>query len=1125
MSSLCDRFTQSFPVQSRQLGAAIPASQLTIVANDDAKLHIQNEGNEVLLEVGDELVYAACSCAWFQRKQEGCKHLWAALQLVDQQKLLSTISDAADLHLIFDPELLDDLFEPPDGSSEWEEDDEEGWYGGPAQAPNLAFRRPKPKKSAAPPKPKPPPPPAWSKTLQEIQGHRTNPLDWREKSWPTQRQVVYVLNLEEAKRRNGLLLEIEVCDPKRNGEMSKPKRASISYAQIATMPDGRDRQILATLAGAVADGYNSWQYSGIATRFLLKGLQAELVLPLIGPTERLFCRVSYYDNNLQPVQVDAGAPWELHLTVAPDEDQHRLTGEFRRGDEKMPITAPQFVCPGFVLANNRLARWDDRGGLAWLEPLRRQQGLVIARADQDRFLHELFQCAELPPLHLPPEMACEIVTPAPQPCLKLKPEGQASGYRLNKTKLEGELTFDYDGLRVAHHDRNQGIFQAKERRLVRRDLTQEQLAKEKLSQLGFKQVSYYYHDYPVFQLAAKHLPKVLKPLLDAAWRVEAEGKLYRQASAFNINVESGIDWFELHGGMKFGDQEVALPDILKAIKSGNHLIQLGDGAFGMLPEDWLKKYGLLAGVGKAEGDHLRFAKSQVGLLDALLSTMPEASFDDVFAQAKNELHHFEGIQPAQPPAEFQGQLRPYQCEGLGWLQFLERFGFGGCLADDMGLGKTVQLLAHLAGRRRATPPSPPSEGGAAGSPRASLVVVPKSLIFNWQQEAARFAPGLRVLDHTGLTRDKTADNFHEYDLILTTYGILRRDALLFKDVEFDLCVLDEAQAVKNAQSESAKAVRLLQARHRLALSGTPIENHLGELWSLFEFLNPGMLGHASVFRMTAGAGRAVEPEVRGLLAKALRPFILRRTKVQVAKDLPDKTEQTLFCDLEPSQRKIYNELRDYYRQSLLGKIAADGIKKSKIQVLTALLRLRQAACHPGLIDKKYADEESAKLDLLMPQLEDVFEEGHKVLVFSQFTSFLALVRQRLDADKVPYEYLDGKTRDRAARVERFQSDPECKLFLISLKAGGLGLNLTAAEYVFLLDPWWNPAVEAQAIDRAHRIGQDKPVFAYRLIARDTVEEKVLELQKSKRELADAILNADNRLLADLSREDLELLLT
>jgi SNF2 family DNA or RNA helicase len=361
--------------------------------------------------------------------------------------------------------------------------------------------------------------------------------------------------------------------------------------------------------------------------------------------------------------------------------------------------------------------------------------------------------------------------------------------------------------------------------------------------------------------------------------------------------------------------------------------------------------------------------------------------------------------------------------------------------------------------------------------------------------------------------------------VITTYGTLRRDALYVKDAEFDYVILDEAQAIKNAATESAKAARLLRGEHRLALSGTPVENHLGELWSLFEFLNPGLLGAASVFRLDGAPARNPDEQTRALLGRALRPFILRRTKAQVATELPPKVEQTVYCELEPAQRVQYDELRDHYRRSLLGRIERDGMNRAKIMILEALLRLRQAACHPGLIDRARVGEPSGKLDVLLPRLAEVLDEGHKALVFSQFTSMLAIVRRRLERMGIRYEYLDGATRDRAARVERFQTDADCGLFLVSLKAGGLGLNLTAAEYIFLLDPWWNPAAEAQAIDRAHRIGQTRQVFAFRLIARDTVEEKILALQDTKRQLADAIINVDNSLIRTLSRDDLELLLS
>jgi len=523
-------------------------------------------------------------------------------------------------------------------------------------------------------------------------------------------------------------------------------------------------------------------------------------------------------------------------------------------------------------------------------------------------------------------------------------------------------------------------------------------------------------------------------------------------------------------------------------------------------------------VGQAEGEAIRFSRAQASLLDALLAAEPEATFDEGFARMREELRTFTSVEPVDAPKGFRGTLRDYQREGLGWLCFLQRFGFGGCLADDMGLGKTIQALAVLEARRTRR-----NESGQSKK-NPSLAVVPRSLIFNWEQEAARFVPRLRVLDHSGVGRDSVLDGFGDYDLVLTTYGTLRSDILKLKEIEFDYVILDEAQAIKNAATSTAKATRLLKARHRLAMSGTPIENHLGELWSLFEFLNPGMLGTASAFKLGSGAARDGDEESVRMLSRAVRPFVLRRTKSQVAKDLPEKLEETIYCELLPAHRKQYDQLRDHYRQALLAKVDGEGLAKSKIMVLEALLRLRQAACHPGLLDRSKTAGLSAKLDVLLCQVQDVLDEDHKILVFSQFTSLLAIVRKHLDRAGVTYAYLDGQTRKRQGVVERFQNDPSCKVFLISLKAGGLGLNLTAADYVVLLDPWWNPAVEAQAIDRTHRIGQTRRVFAYRIVARDTVEERILELQQKKKKLADSIITADNSLIRTLTREDLELLL-
>jgi SNF2 family DNA or RNA helicase len=652
-----------------------------------------------------------------------------------------------------------------------------------------------------------------------------------------------------------------------------------------------------------------------------------------------------------------------------------------------------------------------------------------------------------------------------------------------------------------------------------RDANREEAARSLLFELGFKNGNAGPNRWSI---SDTDFGESVRTLLEQGWTVEADGKPVRKADRTHIEVRSGVDWFELHGSVDFHGQTTSLPELLKAVRRGDRAIALGDGTIGLLPEEWLSRYQKAAAMGTAENEHIAFSRSQVALLDFLLETEPEAVFDETFSTLRNHIRSFEGVQPADPSKDFIGTLREYQREGLGWLQFLRQFGFGGCLADDMGLGKTIQVLAMFASFKRENDGGSSKTALDALAPRPSLVVVPRSLIFNWKDEAARFVPSLKVLDYTGLGRSRLRDRINNHDIVLTTYGTLRRDAAVLKEIRFNTVVFDEAQAIKNSKTASAKAARLLKSDHRLALTGTPVENHLGELWSLFEVLNPGMLGSVRTFENAVSSSRTADPDLE-LVSRGLRPFILRRTKSEVMKELPEKIEQTIYCELKPKQRRMYNELRQFYKESLLNGATDAGIRRSKIKVLEALLRLRQASCHPGLIDKERTGENSAKLDALIPLITEVIESGAKALVFSQFTSLLAIVRQRFDDLGVTYEYLDGKTRNRAERVHRFQNDDACPLFLISLKAGGLGLNLTAAEYVFILDPWWNPAAEAQAIDRTHRIGQSRQVFAYRLIAKDTVEERILELQQTKKELAGAIIGNQNSLVRSLGREDLEVL--
>jgi superfamily II DNA or RNA helicase len=817
---------------------------------------------------------------------------------------------------------------------------------------------------------------------------------------------------------------------------------------------------------------------------------------------------------LFPFGWDGGEPWRFDLQISTDEkgDAIRVDGAFARAGERLALRDPVLLLSrGFLFTRTSMARLDLAGGFAWLARLRSFGPVTIPRHESAALLETLARSG-LDPRALPADMRYDVTDGDPRPRVRVNRPERQNPYALRQD-LRASVQFDYDGITVDAPPAATA-YDPDRRRLVRRNRAAEQTAIDRLHQLGFRYTWSHFESRQMLGISPEQFPRVVHTLVKEGWRVDAEGRAFRAAAGMRLEVSSGIDWFDLHGSVDFGDGRSApFPQLLAAIARGEDVVVLDDGSVGLLPEEWLRRYAAIAGFGTTGGDAIRFQRSQAALLDALLAAQPAIAYDETFERVRRELHSFSGIQAIDPPPSFRGTLREYQREALGWFEFLRRFGLGGCLADDMGLGKTVMVLALLAARRA---------DRNKGERLPSLVVVPRSLVFNWMEEASRFAPSLKVLDFTGSLRD--AARIAGADLVLTTYGTLRRDAAELNAIEFDYAILDEAQAIKNAATASAKAARLLRARHRLALSGTPIENHLGELWSLFEFLNPGLLGSAKAFQR-ASAARTRDNEDVAWLSRALRPFILRRTKEQVAPELPRRTDQTLQCELEGAQRRHYDELRAHYRETLLARIARDGMNRSKLQILEALLRLRQAACHSGLIDPRRAHEPCAKFDVLIPRLTEVIEEGHKALVFSQFTSFLALLRPRLESLGITYEYLDGRTRDRAGRVARFQSDPDCRVFLISLKAGGLGLNLTAAEYVFLLDPWWNPAVEAQAIDRAHRIGQSRHVFAYRLLARDTVEEKVAELQQSKRRLADAILSADAGLVRELKAEDLEILLS
>jgi len=939
-----------------------------------------------------------------------------------------------------------------------------------------------------------------------------------------EKEIFYEIDVAESRSAGQLVVETSQRQRRANGQWGKLKPLKLRAGRLDEVQHECHRKILAHLRGGLPQRSNWYaQQAELQASVHRYHIPYELclsVLPLMCATGR----VRYLGSEEQgpiPLTWDDGPPWELSMRLVFDEDEDcwRLDGRLNRGEEAMPIDRSKLLVPGgLVLTQTTVARLEDFEAFEWVSLLEREGSLSVPAGDENDLADQLLDMPSLPRLELPEELRLQETCCDPVPHLTIR---SPRGVRWQRERLGGQVQLDYLGTLIDGGSSQWAIVQRQEGRCLLRNRQREEEAWSQLLEHGFRRL---FDPVPArrrkghdVEITAGELGRAVRALIEAGWQVRADGKQVRQPGKMQFRVQTGIDWFELHAHVDFEGGAVDFPELLSALARGDSTVRLSDGSLGIVPEEWLGQYGFLAGLGTAEEDHIRFTQNQVPLLDALLAAQTSIDYDEKFSQLREQFRSFAGVSAADEPAGFRGRLRDYQKEGLGWLKFLEDFRFGGCLADDMGLGKTVQLLAALEHRRA-------ESEAEADEHRPSLVVVPKSLLFNWQQECSRFTPKLKVLEYTGLDRFELRKEFHRYDLVLTTYGTLRRDIIDLKERKFDYVVLDEAQLIKNAGSQVAKASRLLQAEHRLALSGTPIENHLGDLWSIFEFLNPGMLGRSSIFKLYAGDVR--DQESRKLLAEGLQPFILRRTKQQVASELPEKLEQTIYCDMGEEQRRLYSEMRDHYRNALLGLVETQGLAKSKMHVLEALLRLRQAACHPALLDKQSTDKSSAKLDVLCPHLEELLDEGHKSLVFSQFTSMLAIVRAHLDRRNIVYEYLDGQTRNRQACVERFQRDPDCGVFLISLKAGGLGLNLTAADYVFLLDPWWNPAVESQAIDRAHRVGQTRPVFAYRLICAGTVEEKIADLQSKKRALANAILEADNTsLLKEMSTEDLELLLS
>jgi SNF2 family DNA or RNA helicase len=637
-----------------------------------------------------------------------------------------------------------------------------------------------------------------------------------------------------------------------------------------------------------------------------------------------------------------------------------------------------------------------------------------------------------------------------------------------------------------------------------------------------------------------------------------------------LEVTEQKDWFDIKAVVKFGEYTFSFLSLKENILRGKREFILPNGQIAVIPNEW---FGNLAGILEfsTSDEAITLEKHHIGLIDEL--NQQGGKYLRLSEKLEQIKLNGQEIRDIEPPKNFKGSLRPYQKAGYNWFYFLKQNSFGGCLADDMGLGKTIQTLALLQKEKELFIESKKSDGvptiimpietedapqlslfkdqqqpeteepaskeDPSVSPqhpsqsflpeelktyiRTSLIVVPNSLVYNWFTEAKKFTPDMKVLIYTGINREKNPNLFVKYDLVISTYGTVRVDVDILKNFKFNYIILDESQSIKNPQSQSARAVKLLRAAHRLVLTGTPIENSVQELWSQLAFINPGLVGNLPTFteRFVVPIEKQGDQAKMQQLKAIIRPFVLRRTKDQVAEELPPKVEQVVYCNMTEEQSEAYETVKSYFRNEILKSIKEMGLAKSHLALLAGLTKLRQIANHPKLTNPDF-EGQSGKFDEIIAKSETAKAEGHKVLLFSQFVKQLDIYKQYFDKKGWKYAYLDGSltNEQRQRAVEEFQQNDEIKYFLISLKAGGLGLNLTTADYVFIIDPWWNPAVERQAVDRSHRIGQTRTVFNYKFITKDTVEEKILALQERKKALADNIITTEESFVKSIDVDEI-----
>jgi superfamily II DNA or RNA helicase len=866
------------------------------------------------------------------------------------------------------------------------------------------------------------------------------------------------------------------------------------WIQVSAYTGGRtlepaDRKVFTLLAGSMRDPEGWYHLSSTSAGTVLEALRNR-------PLSLASRQLSFSD-----------LPSHLFGELGLEGPRRTITLRLRTGDgtllalDSLRLLSEQ---PVFALHGNTLHRIETVASIEQLEHWQSHPTLVLARDSGGAFD---FALEGLRRLGVILDATAEVAPPRPVFSLTLDGDAETARAMLAVRYGDVELPLGFAG--AATHVTSDG-------RLLRRDVGEEAAAIDALLRSGLSRGSGGF---------VAHGDRAVEFWTRGVSTLPSDWQLYGPKPREVVRVRSlaprvgltqaSTGWFTLEVAFAESDQSVDLERLRPLLASGRRYVKLADGSVGELPREIGEQIRKLLEESGAEpeGSKLELAPYEAGEVERLVDLVPDSQVAPETRRFLAALRDFHGIEEIELPAGLKADLRPYQKRGLDWLVFLHRAGMSGVLADDMGLGKTVQALALLLWAKK-------TEGRAP-----SLVVAPTSVIANWKREAERFAPNLKTILFEGPTRERQKGSFGSVDLVLTSYALLRRDFELLRKTKFRYVILDEAQHVKNPASLGARAACSLQADRRLALTGTPLENRLSDLWSLFHFLMPGFLGSETEFR--SRYARPIEVDgnagVRDRLKRRVHPFILRRLKDEVARDLPTRTDSVLPVELNPGQQALYREMLATAKNRVYSIIDAMGFKKAQISILAELLRLRQVCNDPRLLKLPPGTQlpPSAKLDAFAELVHDLIGEGHRALVFSQFTEMLGYLVDWAEEEGIRYEYLDGSTKDRQERVDRFNAKDGAPLFFISLKAGGTGLNLTGADYVIHYDPWWNPAVEQQAIDRVHRIGQTKPVFSYKLITQGTVEQKIVAMQARKKSLADNVLTTDDEIGKLLTEKDLE----